>query len=143
VLFQFDAGHPPGERQPYQDAMSRAPDYRPSACRRTPAREEIPLHTIKAPEKIDHRRRRFFGAAGITLAAAQFGMVSAAAAQTGGTNTNTSFGALKQIDAGLLNIGYAEAGPADGPPIILLHGWPYDIHASPMSRRCWRRRGTA
>ena len=43
--------------------------------------------------------------------------------------TNTSFAALKQIDAGVLNIGYAEAGPADGPPVILLHGWPYDIHS--------------
>ena len=35
---------------------------------------------------------------------------------------------LKQIDAGVLNVGYAEAGPADGTPVILLHGWPYDIH---------------
>ena len=42
---------------------------------------------------------------------------------------NTSFGPLKQIDAGLLNIGYAEAGPANGPSVILLHGWPYDIYS--------------
>ncbi len=44
-------------------------------------------------------------------------------------NTNTSFASMKQIDAGLLNIGYAEDGPADGPAVILLHGWPYDIHS--------------
>jgi pimeloyl-ACP methyl ester carboxylesterase len=40
-----------------------------------------------------------------------------------------SFGTIKQIDAGLLNVGYAEAGPANGPVVILLHGWPYDIHS--------------
>ena len=43
--------------------------------------------------------------------------------------TNTSFHSLKQIDAGLLNVGYAEDGPGDGPPVILLHGWPYDIYS--------------
>ena len=43
--------------------------------------------------------------------------------------TNTSFDALKQIDAGVLNIGYVEAGPSDGPVVMLLHGWPYDIHS--------------
>jgi pimeloyl-ACP methyl ester carboxylesterase len=72
----------------------------------------------------------------MTIAAAQFGMIGSTRAQTKPTalsaikpGTNTSFGSLKQIDAGLLNIGYAEAGPADGPAVILLHGWPYDIHS--------------
>src|SRR5215469_60740 len=43
--------------------------------------------------------------------------------------TSTSFGALKQVDAGVLSVGYAEAGPAGGPAVLLLHGWPYDIHS--------------
>src|SRR5438874_9317911 len=43
--------------------------------------------------------------------------------------TSTSFSSLKQIDAGVLNVGYAEAGKSDGPAVILLHGWPYDIHS--------------
>jgi pimeloyl-ACP methyl ester carboxylesterase len=43
--------------------------------------------------------------------------------------TSTSFGPLKQVDAGRLNVGYAEAGPPDAPVVILLHGWPYDIHS--------------
>ena len=45
------------------------------------------------------------------------------------TDTSTPFGALRQVDAGLLNVGYAEAGPAAGPAVIPLHGRPYDIHS--------------
>lgn len=43
--------------------------------------------------------------------------------------TANSLGTLKQINAGVLNVGYTEAGPANGIPVILLHGWPYDIHS--------------
>jgi pimeloyl-ACP methyl ester carboxylesterase len=56
-------------------------------------------------------------------------MTSAGATETGKVRTGTSFGPLKQIDAGVLNVGYAEAGAADGPAALLLHGWPYDIHS--------------
>jgi pimeloyl-ACP methyl ester carboxylesterase len=90
-------------------------------------------------EEINRQRRRLFGAATATFTAAQFGLVESAHAQVGNpkpaplpattTGAHTSFASLKQIDAGLLNIGYAEAGPADGPVAILLHGWPYDIHS--------------
>jgi pimeloyl-ACP methyl ester carboxylesterase len=80
-------------------------------------------------------RRRFLGAAAIAVAATELTLSSSAAAQTvaqnGSVKTggNASFASLKQINAGLLNVGYVEAGPADGKPVILLHGWPYDIHA--------------
>jgi pimeloyl-ACP methyl ester carboxylesterase len=97
------------------------------------------MRTIESSDGINHHRRRFFGAAAAIIAAARLGMVGAANAQTSKTKlagvppikpgTNTSFASLKQIDAGVLNVGYAEAGPADGAVVILLHGWPYDIHS--------------
>ena len=83
------------------------------------------------------QRRNFFGFAAGIAAAARFGSISTANAQTKGAGpiaavkpgTNISFGPLKQVEAGVLNVGYAEAGPAGGPVVILLHGWPYDIHS--------------
>src|SRR5215475_12891923 len=45
------------------------------------------------------------------------------------SGTHTSFAAFKQIDAGVLSVGYAEDGPANGPAVLLLHGWPYDIYS--------------
>jgi pimeloyl-ACP methyl ester carboxylesterase len=103
-----------------------------------------PMDTINMPDDINHHRRHFFGTAALAIAAAQLALTDSANAQSAMTpqpdnrkpavlaatkpGTNTSFGALKQIDAGLLNVGYAEAGPTDGPAVLLLHGWPYDIH---------------
>lgn len=90
-------------------------------------------------EGVNRDRRRFLGTVAMTVAAAELGMMASAEAQSsrGGSleppgikpGTHTTFGALKQIDAGVLNVGYAEAGPANGPVVILLHGWPYDIHS--------------
>ena len=98
-----------------------------------------PVQTIERPPEFSHDRRRFLGVAALSLAAMQLGPIGPAKAQGGPAKparpaaikpgTNTSFAALKQIDAGPLNVGYAEAGPADGPPVLLLHGWPYDIHS--------------
>jgi pimeloyl-ACP methyl ester carboxylesterase len=97
------------------------------------------MAATKVVEIVNWPRRRLVGTAALTFAAAQLGMIGHAQAQ--GTKTTAailpaikpgahmSFGPLKQVDAGVLSIGYAEAGPAGGPPVILLHGWPYDIYS--------------
>ena len=97
------------------------------------------MNTSDMSDENKYNRRRFLGIAASGAAGASVGLISSARAQSNETNTargtstksgtNTSFGPLKQIDAGLLNVGYAEAGPADGGPVILLNGWPYDIHS--------------
>lgn len=91
------------------------------------------------PNAFNVNRRRFFGVA-MSVAAAQLGTFASADAQPSNgesldttapakSGAHTSFSSVKQIDAGLLNVGYAEAGPSAGTPVILLHGWPYDIHS--------------
>src|SRR5215470_7726129 len=77
-------------------------------------------------QAINVDRRRILGA-GLALVAAAAPKARAQAA---------SFGPLKQIDAGVLNAGYAETGPANGRPVLLLHGWPYDIHTYVDVARC-------
>lgn len=97
------------------------------------------MSTTKTFEQINQSRRSFLGTAAMTIGAAQLGAFRSAVAQSGQAErvdtptikrgTNTSFGSLKQIDAGVLNVGYAESGPTDGPAVMLLHGWPYDIYS--------------
>jgi pimeloyl-ACP methyl ester carboxylesterase len=100
---------------------------------------DLEVSTTKIAEEINQQRRRLFGTAAMTIAAAQIGPIGSARAQPNGAKSaavpavrpgaNAFFGSIKQIDAGLLNVGYAEVGPANGPVVILLHGWPYDIHS--------------
>lgn len=79
-------------------------------------------------------RRQFLGITGIAVAA-QLGLSLTGAAASppapgsGGASAGGRFPALRSIDAGLLDIAYVEMGPATGRPVILLHGWPYDIHS--------------
>ena len=90
-------------------------------------------------DEINQQRRRFISAAALTIAATGLSVISSEQIQAEEASppalpairpeTNTSFGALKQIDAGVLNVGYAEAGSASGTPVVLLHGWPYSIHS--------------
>jgi pimeloyl-ACP methyl ester carboxylesterase len=90
-------------------------------------------------DTINRGRRHFFGLAASGVTAAQFALNGLAHAQSNEAKsarvgsikpgTHTSFASLKQIDAGLLSVGYAEAGPAGGPPVVLLHGWPYDVYS--------------
>ncbi len=90
-------------------------------------------------EEINYDRRRFLGSAMMAFAAVNIGFTNSASAQSekinpAGTITikpelNTAFDSIKQIGAGVLNVGYAEAGSPNGKVVILLHGWPYDIHS--------------
>jgi pimeloyl-ACP methyl ester carboxylesterase len=86
----------------------------------------------------NHQRRLFLGLAAGIAAAAKLGLVGTANAQAKISasqipaikpGTNTSFAPLKQVEAGVLNVGYAEAGSPGNPVVILLHGWPYDIYS--------------
>jgi pimeloyl-ACP methyl ester carboxylesterase len=86
---------------------------------------------------INHNRRGFLGIAGtaaLAVGATQFGALGSAQARTSGSpsaglTSSASFGPVQQINAGVLDIGYVDLGPADGPAVVLMHGFPYDIHS--------------
>ena len=96
------------------------------------------MDTSDAHAENTYDRRRFLGAAGaaaLAVGATQVGMIGSAKAQTGAgaaaanQAASTAFGPAKQIIAGVLYVGYVEVGPANGRPVILMHGFPYDIHS--------------
>ena len=89
-------------------------------------------------EKTKFGRRRFLSCSATSLAALEFGLLPIESVATtpqgkvlshAGPNEDSTFGPLKQIDAGVLSVGYAEVGPSNGAAVILLHGWPYDIYS--------------
>jgi pimeloyl-ACP methyl ester carboxylesterase len=85
-------------------------------------------------EPVNQERRHLLGVAAIAAATSQLGLAGRALGATASLpairpGTNTSFPTLKQVEAGLLNVGYVDIGPTDGPAVLLLHGWPYDIHS--------------
>src|SRR5579872_4623824 len=84
------------------------------------------------PDQINTRRRRLLGTTVAGISLMELGLSGLAKAQSTGTNAATrvvSFDNIRQVNAGTLNVGYAEAGPQNGPVVILLHGWPYDIYS--------------
>jgi pimeloyl-ACP methyl ester carboxylesterase len=100
---------------------------KPERCAQKELFVQSLLETVRECNQVsDQNRRRFIANTAMTFAAAQLTLTGLIKAQT---RTNTSFGPIKQIEAGLLNVGYAEAGPTNGRPVILLHGWPYDIYS--------------
>src|SRR5262245_55928843 len=90
-------------------------------------------------KQITYNRRHFLGNAFATFGAIELASIGIGVKQFSNRNSikamlnggimKATFNQMKQIDAGVLNVSYAEAGPAKGPVVILLHGWPYDIHS--------------
>ncbi len=92
--------------------------------------EQMPKSDID--NVIDTGRRRFLTTAAIAVAGAHLGAMHAAPMQSGAAEVQSGAAdafSLHQIKAGLLNVGYADAGRTDAPAVVLLHGWPYDIHS--------------